>query len=627
MPERRDRLPIYEVTRRWLDAVASRASLFEPAGAVWTPETIDTLIRVIVDNPDFGPGGFQAKLNEQARSVGPDAQRLAAEAMFVFQLKDASALASTKRRQIDDLVEGLVPPVTVPDDLAIALDYGMARYGSGRIRSVPDYLFVLRFAKRWAELDPGTRQRLLDDPWAFRDLVDEVFDVGAVFARDATKHLVHPGTFEPIGSLNDKRRILRALGEVRPGRNTDLDRELESLRRRMERDGTAAEGFGFYDPEVRSAWSPEPGSSSDEETEDDASGPTSASQNLPTAPSPLRRAEVEKAVVDAGLRLPPGVVASLVAALNSGKHVVLTGAPGTAKTRLAQIVAGEAQKAGQCRGHVLATATADWSTFETVGGYRPQKDTSLAFEPGLFLEAIRDRRWLVLDEMNRANTDRALGPLFTVLSGQSVTLPAEQHGRPVRIRGADRSSAEIDESAGFTDYVVDPSWRIVATTNVLDRALLFDLSYALMRRFAFVEVACPPEDDYRELVRDTVADLDIGLRNRTEEIVGRLLPVLGLRPLGPALFMDAAGFVAAYLRDRPEAADREVLLSAFFAYLLPQFEGATLDEAATLLSTLAVAAGSAARREITVMLEQTLGVRFPVRPSVAGEPDDEHDDS
>lgn len=627
MPRRPDRSLIYEVALRWLNVVAAQSSLFTPERAVWTKVALQGLHGRITGAPDFGPGGFQAKLRQQAEAEGPAGKLLAAEAMFVFQLKDSSGLAVSKRAQVESLLQGLVPPVDVPDDLAAALKFGLAKYGPGRTRSLYDYLFVLRLAENWQGLRPDDRASLLQDPWAFRDLLRSIDVPKAVFAREATQHLVHPETFDAVASLSAKRRIVRVLGGVQVSRSTDLDRELLALRGRLEADGSATPGFSFYDPDVRPRWDPPKsggGHDLDDEEDDDEPGATTEAPGAVRIASRLRLADVEAAAEQAGLRVDCRVLAALVAALESGKHVVLTGAPGTAKTTLAELVARVARKAGRCDGHVLATATADWSTYETVGGYRPTPEGGLFFEPGIVLEALAGRRWLVLDEMNRANTDRALGPLFTVLSGQAVVLPVEQDGRPVRVRPA---STEPDDR--YRDYVVPSDWRIIATTNVLDRALLFDLSFALMRRFAFIDVAAPDLEGYRELLHEAVAEQAVAVGQRAEQLVEQLLPLRELRPLGPALFMDAVQFVAAYVVDRPQAADRELLLAAFFAYFLPQFEGLDGPGAGALRDVMVKAAGKSSRADVEVMLEQTLQVRLPRQadmPRGDGVDGDGHDD-
>ncbi|WP_130289452.1 AAA family ATPase [Pseudonocardia sediminis] len=611
---------IYSVTREWLDAVARGGSLFLPEASVWTPETIEALYQRIVGDPQTDSSGFQEKLLHQVHQEGEAAQRLAAEAMFVFQIKDASGRAATKRAQIQALLAGLEPSVRIPERLEDALSFGMARYGSGRMRSLYDYLFVLRLAKRWAQTTAEDRQTLLVDPDAFRTLLDDVHEKGAVFAREATKHLVHPEAFEPIAALTAKQKILREVGQVKVRTDTDLDQELRDLRRRMTAEGFP-EGFSFYDTDIRPLWNPP-----DIETPD-GEGPD-GEEPTPTTPQPrvasrLRLSDVVEAAEDARLVIPERVLAAVVAALNSGKHVILTGAPGTAKTTLAELVARTAERAGRCRGHVLATATADWSTYETVGGYRPRpQDGGLEFAPGLVLDAILHERWLVLDEMNRANTDRALGPLFTVLSGQAVAIAAEQNGRPVRIRP---EATAPDES--FHDYVVPAGWRIIATTNILDRALLFDLSFALMRRFAFIEVNCPDHDGYLGLIHDAVADLEEEVRGRAEAVVGALLPLREVRELGPALFRDAARFVAGMLADLPTASRVELALAAFHAYLLPQFEGIDEREAGELRSRLTLASGSSAS-VVTALLRRSLGVFAAERTSGfsddVGEADAEH---
>ena len=58
------------------------------------------------------------------------------------------------------------------------------------------------------------------------------------------------------------------------------------------------------------------------------------------------------------------VLGEVSAALNSGNHVIISGPPGTGKTTLAVAVA----KAYQGEDPILSTASADWTTFDTVGG-------------------------------------------------------------------------------------------------------------------------------------------------------------------------------------------------------------------------------------------------------------------
>jgi MoxR-like ATPase len=329
---------------------------------------------------------------------------------------------------------------------------------------------------------------------------------------------------------------------------------------------------------------------------------------------------IEEEVETRGLVLPPGIVAALYAALESGKHVILTGPPGTAKTTLAEAVATAASRAGLCTGYMLTTATSDWTTFETIGGLRPGVDGDLRFVPGHFLAAIEQNRWLVVDELNRSNFDRAFGQLFTVLSGQAVVLP---YTDPVTDRPIQIAPASIAADPEYSVTTVAESWRLIATMNVFDKSLLFEMSFALMRRFAFIEVSAPDDAVYESLIRNQAGD-DSEL---ADQIYGLLKPFLRLRAvkeLGPALFIDMARFVRSRVQLDP-ISDHDLAFQVFYSYLLPQFEGVDDEGGRRLVRLLEPIVGNANRRRLARTFSEVLGVA-QINPSVQVDAVDDHDE-
>lgn len=267
-----------------------------------------------------------------------------------------------------------------------------------------------------------------------------------------------------------------------------------------------------------------------------------------------------------GFAISDDLIYQTCASLNAGKHIIFDGTPGTGKTELALKFSSVASENKFVDGHVLTTATSDWSTFDTIGGLMPKKDGSLEFRKGKFLEAIEDNKWLIIDEINRADIDKAFGQLFTVLSGQDVELPYKENDKPIKIKTWDELYCKHDEKTAT--YYIGSNWRIIGTMNVDDKDSLFDLSYAFMRRFMFIEVDLPSDDEYLKIIGQWSNDLNRHYQDKLRDLHG----IIEYRKLGPAIFKD----MISYIRERDKLGSPDydkVLGEAIDSYILPQLEG------------------------------------------------------
>lgn len=332
-----------------------------------------------------------------------------------------------------------------------------------------------------------------------------------------------------------------------------------------------------------------------------------------------------------GLYYPPETAQSLrnqiKAALNGGKHVVFTGPPGTGKSKLADAVCEQLDADDVIDGWIFTTATAEWTAFDTVGGYMPSQEADnndLEFSPGQFLRCFRSKddtiksEWLIIDELNRSNIDKAFGQLFSVLSGDSVELPYERE-ETVTIDWVDQDidTDQRNEIATNPDrFPVTPQWRLLGTMNTADKASLYEMSFAFMRRFAFIHVGIPtletedsdikawllnPEcgdENYAtawldvdptaaEPIGSQVSTEDAGLFETLEEVGDRVAVlwanINAEHEIGPALIEDIATYVTEY--EASEGAG-EALTNAVISLVYPQLEGLRPDEQKSLIRSL-----------------------------------------
>jgi hypothetical protein len=225
----------------------------------------------------------------------------------------------------------------------------------------------------------------------------------------------------------------------------------------------------------------------------------------------------------------------------------------------------------------------------------------------LFLKCFRQDRvvneWLIIDEINRSDIDKAFGQLFSVLSGDSTELPYERE-RTVELRSLSDSATEdeLAEIIGNPDaFPVTPSWRLLATMNTYDKTSLYEMSYAFMRRFNFVHVGVPPLTTADGEVRPSLLDPD-GTDNYAtawlsddetlRPVLEDVYPVVAVlwhrinehRVIGPSIVYDIVRYLDSY--DDTTGTRTDALTSAVVSLVYPQLEGMRPDQQKRLIRSL-----------------------------------------
>jgi hypothetical protein len=123
-----------------------------------------------------------------------------------------------------------------------------------------------------------------------------------------------------------------------------------------------------------------------------------------------------------------------------------------------------------------------------------------------------------------------------------------------------------------------PGWRLIGTLNLSDKATLFQLSFAFLRRFAVLDVPLPDEEGYRLFFSDRCVTIPDEQRKEIVDVAMQL--AFGPRLLGPAILSDVALFLEKGLAETAIGAPTycdpvEAFATAVRLFAVPQYEGAT----------------------------------------------------
>ncbi len=220
-------------------------------------------------------------------------------------------------------------------------------------------------------------------------------------------------------------------------------------------------------------------------------------------------------LISKDLLIPKEKIIEIVTALLSGRHILLAGPIGTGKTELARLIPKIFWKRWGGYDSEVVTANSEWSTLDVLAGILPKMEggePKYVIEPGCVVDTVRKNSkihtthskysstpymgtWLVIDEFNRANIDKAFGQLFTALRTYELKIPT------------DKINVKYDYLSIQKDY------RIIGTLNTADKHHLFNLSDALKSRFAYIELDIPTKGQReREIyftMNNAIKELDL----------------------------------------------------------------------------------------------------------------------
>ena len=485
---RSDAANVYKAAEEWVErALRSDDSLFTPGKPIWTSQWLGELHERFLNRPDESSDKFLAKIERQLANSPPEVYQLMAEALYVYFLITDTTGSSKKQENIKTVLGWSQHAVSIPSDLVDGLTPGIAGTGQAFNHLRPFQVgSIIEFTEQWKQQPSSSQERLLDDPWAFKEFLVAI-KFRSLLLRDSQKktsaqgqallHLVFPDTFEAIVSFEHKTKIAKAFAHlVEDPSENDIDRKLGTIRRAL-----AAE-YGtdvhlFYEPNIRERWDDQ-----DKPEERVSLPPIEVPEAGEEKPGATDLAQLAEEIL-----VPTSFLEEIEALLEEKRQIILQGPPGTGKTFIAR-------KLARCLAESVEFVQfhPSYAYEDFIQGFRPAQDGRPGFQlrdgPLLTVAARAHREpqakhFFVIDEINRGNLAKVFGELYFLL---------EYRDSKIRLQYSDAL------------FSLPDNLYIIGTMNTADRSIaLVDL--ALRRRFYFVDFH-PDEEPIKGLLRRWLED-------------------------------------------------------------------------------------------------------------------------
>lgn len=260
---------------------------------------------------------------------------------------------------------------------------------------------------------------------------------------------------------------------------------------------------------------------------------------------------------------------------------VLSGIPGTGKGVTVESVMREIASAPEACGfdadhapgwpHRVEIVPDDsTSRRDMVGALMPTADGDFRWAEGIVLQALRKDAWLYLDELNRGDLDRILGPVLSWLAGETVQVGETSDSDdaiPILLGWDDTQSRsgvrDVEEDGRVIGrvYYAGRDFRALGALNPKDAQRVFQIGRALSRRMKTIPVPPLGKDEFTAMVEERHPEAPEQVLSDVVALYDEHLSRPTTR-LGAAAFLEMPGYVLEALDNTnvaTEDADAELL--------------------------------------------------------------------
>lgn len=337
--EKDDRKAIYEAAEKWKnECLLNNKSLIWDGQSVWTDTHISRFRTIFIERPDETGDDFESKLKKQLVNESEGVYKFVIELLFIYQLfpVEKSISYKTKIEKLKTIASWKNISIDTSLPIFKSLKKGIGHPGMYfAIQKYHEISFLFLVVEHLKGIN--NPKNTLTNPDDLKNVVGKVQKQKGkkVQMHHVLLHLLMPDNFERISSWGHKTKITKAYSDLINDSTSDIDDKLLIIREKLE-DKYPYDRIDFYRSPVKDKWKDDEGDKTaggKDNKKNNGQSNKESSGNIPTVNFNVETFENDLVFENIDV-----LQEQIMTAIGNGKHIILTGPPGTGKSKLASKV-------------------------------------------------------------------------------------------------------------------------------------------------------------------------------------------------------------------------------------------------------------------------------------------------